>query len=116
MPVNIIRKHVKVGAHLAEHIISEIESIASHHMDGDVDATVTLIKSTQQNYVHTDIQIHVGKQFLAHCIGCGHNVKHSVIMGIEKLKEQLRRPKTHVVDVKSQMCDHEHHDGFRRFK
>jgi hypothetical protein len=39
MPVNIIRKHVKVGAHLAEHIISEIESIASHHMDGDVDAT-----------------------------------------------------------------------------
>ncbi len=113
MSVNIIKNHLKVGTHLSDHIISEIESTVNHHIDGRIDATVTLTKNTQQNYVHADIQVHVGNQFLAHCIGCGHNVKHSIVMGIEKLKEQLRRPKTHAIDMKSQMCDHEHHDGFR---
>jgi len=114
MPVNIIKNHVNVGPHVSGHIVSEIESAVHHHMDGDVDATVTLTKNTQQNYVHADIKIHVGNEFLAHCIGCGHTVKHSIGMAIEKLKAQLHRPKTHRIDAKSQMCDHEHHDGFHR--
>ena len=115
MSITIIEKQIEIGTHLHNLIISEIESAVKHHLDEGIEATVTLTKNTQTNKrVHTDIQIRVGEQFSAHCLGHGHDAHKSVAMVIEKLKEQLRRPRTHLIDTKSQMCNHEHHDGFRR--
>ncbi len=115
MSINIIEKNIKIGTHLHDFIISEIESSVRHHqINGDIVATVTLAKNTQTYDVHIDLHIHVGDAFFAHFTESGHDAHKSIIMGIEKLKEQLRRPKTHNVDTKSKMCDHEHHDGFRQ--
>jgi ribosomal subunit interface protein len=114
MSIRIIEKEITIGSHLHDFIISEIETAIKNHVNGIVDATITLTQNTQQNYVHTDIHIHIGDQFLTHCIGRDHDAHKSIVMGIEKLKEQLHHPKTHSIDKKSQRCNHEHHDGFQK--
>lgn len=113
MSIRIIGKQIEITSSLDKFITSEIEKSVKQHRNGNIDAVVTIMNNTQHNDVHTDIQIQVGDEFLTHCIGRGHDAHKSAGMALEKLEEQLRHPKTHLVDEKSKMSDHEHHDGFR---
>lgn len=107
MSITITGKHMDVGDSLKNHIATEIETVVTRYMDEAHEAAVTIAKDAHHQF-KIDIQIHVGRSFLVHCMAHDEDPYKAVSMAVEKLASQIRRYKTRLRDKKRHSADHEY--------
>jgi ribosomal subunit interface protein len=106
MTVVITGKQIDLGDSLRNTIEAEIEGVVSRHLDGKIDASITVTKDAQHHY-KTDIQLHVNRNLDIHCVGKDNDIHKSVSAAIEKLETQLRRYKTRLHEKRRHKDTHE---------
>lgn len=107
MGIIITGKQIDLGDSLKSSIQTDIENIVSKHLEGEIDANITVTKDAVHHF-KTDIRVHVGRGMDVHCVGGDEDPHKSVAQAMTKLEAQLRRYKTRLVEKRRKKDDHAH--------